>query len=312
VGKGARIWQITWHVLAILAGLVAVFFFVVVPWFFTWAVTKHRYHFPDPNDGKTPISFGMKFQDIEFHSTDGIHLRGWYVPADGPAQGTIVYCHGMNRTRIEMLPMAQLGHQLGYNGLLFDFRHVGSSGGKISTLGYQERHDVVGAVNYALDEEHAARPVVLWGVSLGAASALLAAADSPQVAAVISDSSFLSLEHVIKHHWKLIFGLPAFPIADEIIYGVAWRGGFRPADFDMEKAVERIGNRPILFVAVQGDRRMLPVYARRLYSLARSPLKQLLIVPGHRHGEGFKSGHEQYEKAVKDFLASLPAAANSH
>lgn len=177
----------------------------------------------------------------------------------------------------------------------------------MSTLGYQERHDVVGAVNYALDQEHSARPVILWGVSLGAASALMAAADSPQVAAVISDSSFLSLEHVITHHWHLIFPhIPAFPIANEIAWGIAWRGGFKVSDFNLEKAVERIGNRSILFVAVQGDRRMLPAYARKLFDDAKSPLKKLIVVPGHRHGEGFHSGHEQYEKAVADFLASLP------
>jgi hypothetical protein len=31
-------------------------------------------------------------------------------------------------------------------------------------------------------------------------------------------------------------------------------------------------------------------------------------VPGTRHGEGFKSGNQQYEEAVTHFLASLPAA----
>lgn len=305
MGRGARIWQITWHVLAILAGLAAVFFFAVVPWFFTWVVTEHPYHFPDPNDGKTPISYGMKFREIEFHSTDGVLLRGWYVPAGPQARGTIVYCHGQNRTRIEMLPMAEFGHSLGYNGLLFDFRHAGRSEGQISTLGYQERHDVVGAVNDALEREQATRPVILWGVSLGAAAALMAA-HSPQVAAVISDSSFLSFEDVIQHHWKLFFGLPTFPIADEVTYGIAWRGHFWPSDFDVEKAVERIGNRPILFIAVEGDRRMPPAIAHRLYAAAQSPRKKLVVVPGARHGEGFKSGHEQYEKAVRNFLASLP------
>ena len=61
----------------------------------------------------------MKFDWVEFHSSDGIPLKGWYVPASGEARGTIVYCHGLNRTRVEMLPMASFGHQLVYDGLLF-------------------------------------------------------------------------------------------------------------------------------------------------------------------------------------------------
>jgi pimeloyl-ACP methyl ester carboxylesterase len=305
--RGARIWKVTWHVLAILAGLVVLFFVAVVPWFFTSIITTHRYHFPDPNDGKSPKSYGMDFQGIQFHSPDGIRLDGWYVPAGPNARGTIIYCHGQNRSKVEMLPMAAFGHERGFNGLLFDFRHQGESGGEISTIGYQERLDVIAAVRYALDQEKAARPIVLWGVSMGASAALMAAAETPEVNAVISDSSFLSFTHVITHHWKLFFHLPPFPVAYEIIYWSAWRGGFWPSDFDLEKAVRRIGLRPILYVAVEGDRRMPPSIARTLYTDDPSPLKQIAIVPGRRHGEGFKSGNQPYEEAVRDFLAKVAA-----
>ena len=88
---------------------------------------------------------------------------------------------------------------------------------------------------------------------------------------------------------------------------VAWRGHFRPADFDLVKAVERIGDRPILFVAVEGDRRMPPSIAQTLYAHAQSPLKKIIVLPGRRHGEGFNQARQPYEKAVTDFLASLPA-----
>ena len=288
-----------------LLGLVLVLFLTVVPWFFTKIITTSRYHFPDPNDGKTPISYGMKFTEINFRSTDGITLRGWYVPAGPDAKGTIIYCHGHNRTRIEMLPLATYGHQLGYNGLLFDLRHQGQSEGDMSSIGYLERRDAVGAVRYALEKEKARRPIVLWGISMGAAAALMAAADSPDVDAVISDSTFLSFEDVIKHHWKLFFGLPTFPVADEVIYWTAHRVGFDPSDFDLEKAVARIGPRPILFIGVEGDKRMPPSVARTLYGEAQSELKDIEVVPGKRHGEGFNSGQPKYQEALKRFLAGI-------
>jgi len=297
--------RIVRNILLVLVGLVAIFFLVVVPLFFTYLITSARFHFPDPNDGKTPMSFGLEFQSIEFHSSDGILLKGWYVPAGPGARGTIIYCHGRNRSRVEMLPMEVFGHSLSYNGLLFDFRDSGTSGGKIGTLGYQERHDVIAAVRYALDQEKAARPIVLWGVSMGASAALMAAAETPDVAAVISDSSFLSFRHVIVHHAHLFFHMPSFPIVDEAIYLSAWRGGFWPSDFDLRKAVQRINPRPILFVAVKDDKRITPEVARELRSYSTSPKTMLIVVPGYRHGEGFTSGHEAYELAVKEFLASL-------
>ncbi len=304
----SRILRIIRNVLLTLAALVAAFFFVVVPWFFTSLVTHGQFHYPDRNDGKTPTSYHLDFRWIEFTSSDGIPLRGWYIPAQGVARGTIVYCHGLNRTRVEMLPDAVFGHSLGYNGLLFDFRHQGQSGGAITTVGYQERLDVEAAVRYALDSEHAARPIVVWGVSMGAAAALMAAAESPDISAVISDSSFDSFLSTIRHHLKLFLHLPGFPIADEVGYWVGWRGHFNPRDFNLVKAVERIGDRPILFVAVAGDRRMPPSIAQTLYTHARSPLKKIVVLPGHRHGEGFNEAREPYEKAVTEFLASLPTA----
>jgi fermentation-respiration switch protein FrsA (DUF1100 family) len=309
VKPGSRIWRITRRVLIILGVLVALFFFGFVPWFFTNLLTHGRYHYPDPNDGKTPASYGLNFRWVEFPSTDGIPLKGWYVPAPSPARGTIIYCHGLNRTRVEMLPMAAFGNSLGYDGLLFDLRHSGQSGGNITTLGYQERYDVLGAVRYALAEQKAARPVVAWGVSMGAVAALMAAADSREIAGVISDSAFLSFSDTAKHHLKLFLHLPAFPIAYEVMYWTAWRGGFRVGDLDLEKAVEHINPRPMLFVGVEGDRRMPPSIAKTLYAHSMGRGSKILILPGHRHGEGFNQAREPYEKAVKEFLERLNPAA---
>ena len=303
----AKIKRIARRWLIILGVLVIGFFVGFVPWFLTDILTRGRFHYPDPNDGKSPVSYGLNFRWVEFPSTDGTLLKGWYIPAAGEARGTMILCHGLNRTRIEMLPMAAFAHELGYSALLFDFRHQGQSGGTVTTLGYQERLDVLGAVRYVRGEQKAARPVVAWGVSMGAAAALMAAADSPEIDAVISDRSFLSMEDTAIHHLGLFLHLPAFPIAYEVIHWAAWRGNFRPSDLDLEKAVDRIGQRPILFVGVEGDRRMPPQIARTLFARSKSPGKQLLILPGTRHGEGFNQAKEQYQKAVRDFLAPIPA-----
>ncbi|MGH9398224.1 MAG: alpha/beta hydrolase [Terriglobia bacterium] len=319
-----KAWRATKWAIGILIVLLAIFFYGVVPWFFTNIVTKNNFRYHDVNAGKTPASFQMPFEDVQFTSRDGIPLKGWYVPAKapdgGPALGTIIYCHGFHRSRLEMLPMAVFGHQLGYNGLLFDFRNHGQSGGKVTSLGYWERLDAQAAASYALDREKSPHPVILWGVSMGAAAALMAAADDPQVNAVISDSTFLSFRGVIHHHYYLVIGivrrhwwwfppLPAFPLANEVVTWSAWRAHFNSSDFNLENAVRRIGSKAILFVAVQDDERMPPRIARTLYSVDKSPLKQIVILPGHRHGEGFNDARTPYEEAVKEFLASLGAEA---
>lgn len=277
-------------------------------WYFTARAVHSRFNYFDKNDGKSPESYQLDYRWAEFTARDGVRLKGWYIPAAGTPRGTIIYVHGLNRTRVEMLPKAVFAHSLGYNGLLFDLRHHGISGGDTTTLGYQERLDVEAAVSYVLEQERAACPVVVWGVSMGASAGLLAAAETPDIAAAISDSSFDSLLGTLRHHLQLFLHLPGFPIADEVAYGIAWRGHFRLSDFDVVKAVERLGDRPILFVAVAGDRRMPPAVAQELFAHARSPLKRIIVLPGNRHGEGFNQAREAYEQAVTEFLSSLPAA----
>lgn len=313
--KLRRALKVTRWILLLLLPLALVFFLAVVPWLVATVTTTNRFHFPDKNDSKTPRDFGMSYEDIEFLSADSLHLKGWWMPAGGESAmagapaGTIIYCHGQNRTRVEMLPMADIGHSLGYNGLAFDFRHQGASEGNFSSVGFWERRDVEGAVRYALDERHAARPVVVWGVSLGAAASLMAAAETPDIAAVISDSTFLSFEDTARHHWGLFFrGWPSFPMFNETMALIRWKAHFKPSDFDLRAAVERINPRPILFIGVEGDPRMPPNIARTLYGLSSSPDKMLLIVPGTRHGEGFTSGHAQYVQAVTKFLAKVKAS----
>ena len=317
MATGSKLRKIAKWVLFTFLCLFFIFFYGVVPWFLTGIVTTSSFHFRDPDDGKTPKDFGMDFHPVEFHSSDGILLKGWYAPASSPAKGTIIYCHGQNRTRVEMLPYAAFAHTLGYNGLLFDLRHQGASGGKVGTVGYWERLDAEAAVRYAFSDEKAVRPIILWGVSMGAAAGLMAAADSPDIAAVISDSTFLNFSELIRHHYELFLGiirrrwwwfppLPSFPLADEVLYWSAWRGHFSPSDFDLEKAVRKINPRPILFIAVQGDPRMPPEYAKTLFADATSPLKKLVVLGGSRHGEGFRLANKEYEAAVTQFLNSLP------
>jgi fermentation-respiration switch protein FrsA (DUF1100 family) len=324
-----KLWRVIKWVIGILAAIVLIFLYGVIPWFLTNFVTTNNFHFHESNAGQTPASGGMSFCDVQFESSDHIALKGWYIPAmppeGGEAKGTIIYCHGLHRSRIEMLPMAQFGHTLGYDGLLFDFRNHGQSGGKITSIGYWERLDVEAAVQDALAHENASHPIIVWGVSMGAAAALMAAAEDPQINGVISDSTFLSFDQVIKHHYRLVVHLirrhwwwfpplPSFPLADEIIALSAWRAHFRPSAFNLETAVERIAPRPILFIAVKDDVRMPPQIARTLYSLDRSPIKAVTVVPGRRHGEGFNESRAPYEAAVAAFLSRISSAnrPNNH
>jgi hypothetical protein len=44
---------------------------------------------------RTPAVVGLDFEEVEFHSTDGVTLRGWFIPHGGDGPGpAVVFVHG--------------------------------------------------------------------------------------------------------------------------------------------------------------------------------------------------------------------------
>jgi len=275
------------------------FFFLVLPVALSFLITNSRFRFPErgPRD---PSAVGLEMQDVEFRSDDGILLRGWWNPGE-TGKPVIIFVHGLNRTRREHLERAAESHKRGYGVLLFDLRNHGESGRAYTTLGVAESHDVCAARDF-LKNTAPGRAQILWGVSLGASTSLLAEPRCPGSAAIISDSSFLSFSETIKHHFKLIFHLPSFPIANMIIGVTSWRMGFREQDGDVEAAVAGLSHVPILFIAGGADVRMPPELAQRLAARASYPGKEILVVPGAAHGQAFSQDREVYLRTVFGFL----------
>jgi pimeloyl-ACP methyl ester carboxylesterase len=285
------------------------FVFGFVPYFLAGLFTVRTFQMPDKeNEGLTPATFDIRYEDVSFPARDGVPLSGWWVPAPD-AKGTVILVHGLNRSRIEMVRKVPFLYRLGWNSLLFDLRRHGKSGGTLRSLGFHERSDVLGALDLA--EHRGSSPVVAWGVSFGAAASVLAAAEEPRISAVVCDSSYRSLRDTARHHlalfrrfaWWLRF-VPVWPTADEAVFWMGRRGDFDPDALDVEAAARRLGDRPTLFVAGSGDERMPPYIAFDLKAAA-GPRARVLVVPGQGHGHAYRNATAPYERAVADLLEEV-------
>jgi uncharacterized protein len=292
----------------------ALFIFGWAPWWLGGRATTVRFAYNDrENAGLTPASFQLPFEDVTLNATDGVSLSGWWVPAPNP-RGTVILVHGLNRSRIEMVRKTPFLHRLGWNALLIDLRHHGKSGGSTSSFGFFEKQDVAGAASWV--RQRAPGPLVLWGVSLGGASVVLAAADDPSVAGIVCDSSYRSLSDTVRHHMALLRGfrwwtrvLPSWPVSSEILFWMGRRGGFDPDQVDVLAAASRLQGRPALFVCNSGDRRMPKEIAFDLRTAAGARA-DVLVVPGNSHGGAYRDGTAAYEHAVQRILdeAASPAS----
>jgi pimeloyl-ACP methyl ester carboxylesterase len=161
-------------------------------------------------------------------------------------------------------------------------------------------------------------PVVLWGISIGAATAVLTAAEDPGVAGVVCDSSFRSLRDTTRHHLGLFRSftwwsrlVPAWPVSDEIVFWFERRTGADADDLDVEKAAQKLRDRPTLFVANSGDRRMPQEIAFDLQKAAGARAS-VLVIPGTTHGGAWREGTAPYEEAVKKVLEEVRAGPGPH
>lgn len=116
---------------------------------------------------RTPAAVGLEFEDVAFPSTDGVALKGWFVPAtkgaDAGARPTVIWVHGWPWNRygnvtgrvpwpdrtVDFLPATKALHDAGFHVLLFDLASHGESGRRFPlTYGVREARDYAGAVAY--------------------------------------------------------------------------------------------------------------------------------------------------------------------
>src|SRR5207248_116670 len=129
-----------------------------------------------------------------------------------------------------------------------------------------------GAVAYVRARaDTASAPLGILGYSMGAATALMAAAALPEIAAVIADSPFATLEGVLDYNFEFYYRLPRFPfrsisqrVSERLVGGRA--ALVRPIDL-----VGRIAPRPLLIIRGLLDRQVPPEDGVRLYDAAGDP-----------------------------------------
>lgn len=303
--KPRRRWLVWLRRLVILVVvLFLALIYVVFPLWASSLVTRATTRPIDRRLTSTPKDYQATYKDVAFTAADGVRLSGWLLPSRD-RQATIIFSHGLFRSRRELLERAIDLWRLGYGVLLYDARNHGDSGEARVTLGYNERLDAEAAVRYLRDEVHTTDKIVLFGISMGAATALLAAAETPEVAAVIADSSYLSFKDTSDHHIRLFMHVPAFPLANEIRGLMQWRGGFDGDKLDALDAVRRLGDRPAMFIAAANDRRMPPDIAQKLFEASASGKRKLLVIDGpgsEVHGHAYQADPQRYVGEIAAFL----------
>lgn len=241
-----------------------------------------------------------------WHQTthDGLQLDAWYVPAEQKTNKTAILAHGWHNNKTTMAIYGELFHALGYNVLIPDNRAHGDSQGNIIGYGWLDRRDYIQWLNQIITRNGQASDIVMYGMSMGAATVLSTSGESDlphQVKAVIADSSYTSLRDETRHEAGEMYHLPWFPFVN-VVSGISkLRAGYFYAEASPLKQVAK-STRPTFFIQGGADNFVPTKMVYPLYHALKAP-KELWIGPGSKHVQSFHDHPQTYREKIQAFLA---------
>jgi hypothetical protein len=281
---GSRVRRYVRRALLAVAFLLALFL-LVFPVASAYVYTHSaRAYVPTPQ-------LGAPHEDVAFTTSDGLRLKGWYVPSENGA--TVIVFPGRRGPQ----KPARLLVEHGYGVLLFDRRGEGESEGDPNALGWAGTRDLHAALAYLqsrpeVDDER----IGGLGLSVGGEMMLQAAAETDELKAIISEGAGIrsvrdAADLTGAERWTTM------PVWSLTTAGTALFASDLPPRALADLSTEI--SEPALFIYAtpgQGGENLTPTY----YEAARGP-KQLWAADGGHTG-AIDAEPQEYERRVVGFF----------
>jgi hypothetical protein len=236
---------------------------------------------------------GTAYEDVSFRTSDGLELHGWYVPSKNGA--AVIAFPGRSGTQAH----ARMLVRHGYGVLLFDRRGEGVSDGDSNLLGWNGDRDILAAVDY-LQTRPDVDPSRIGGIGLSVGGELMlqAAAETDELAAVVSEGAgsrtFSETMQEFDGVQKWLLAPQA--LVQDVALSVFGSTTPPPSLTDLAPKIEQ----PLFVIWAPngGNREQM---SERYYELASGP-KQIWEMPTAKHVGGIREEPAEYERRVVGFF----------
>jgi pimeloyl-ACP methyl ester carboxylesterase len=228
---------------------------------------------PTPELQRTPNAYGLAYEDVwvPIVTSEGTieSLHGWWILAEDPSEGVILYFHH-NAINISANVSQAAGFQgLGYTVFLVNYRGYGLSEGKFPEES-QLYEDGAAAWQYVVEERQIPpQNVIIYGHSFGIPIAVDLATQQPKAGALILQNAFTNIKGMA-HRFGLHFLFPVDLLLSQ--------------EFDSLAKIDGL-EMPVLLIHGVKDPQVPVKMSQVLFAAAPEP-KQLMLLP--------ESGHDNH------------------
>ena len=243
----------------------------------------------------------LPHKEVSTQSFDGLTLRGTYFEFEKGLPIDILF-HGYHGCAEQDLSGGVYRCQrLGHNVLIVDHRASGKSEGHVVTFGIHESRDALAWIHYALENIDPNAKILLGGISMGAATVMMASAmDLPKnVKGTVADCGYTSAKDIIK---KVIRDMK---LPDNLLYPFVRLGAilFGRFDPDANSPIESMPNCRVPVIFFHGDEdAFVPMSMSEENHNACAAPKHFVITPGAGHGLCFPVDVDTYVKEIEAFF----------
>jgi len=250
--------------------------------------------------------YGLTSEPLTLTTEDGLKLAAYRVDAENP-RAAVVFVSGIHNPSVTaFFGHAAMLNKEGFSSVLVEMRAHGESEGDRICLGTKEYLDVQAAVR-TIKNTNPDLPVVVFGLSMGAGTAVNAVGETPEIDALVTLSAFSNWPDVFAYNMERM-GIPkAFCEMEKpfvwLYMGVRYGlGGLKVNPLD---EIRKLGGRPALLMHSRGDTQVPFSSFEKLKAAA--PEAQTYVVDGDYHficDDNFLHPEEDraYSGAVLGFL----------
>ncbi|WP_414050218.1 alpha/beta hydrolase [Macrococcus animalis] len=238
--------------------------------------------------------------DVTIPSRNGYNLSATVVkPYEH--KHWMIFCHGVTENKITSIKYLNLFKELGFNGIIFDHRRHGESGGNHSTYGYYEKKDLESVIAFLKEQYGYDITFGVHGESMGAATTLLYAGELANEAAFyVSDCAFSNFAKLLTQIIEQKSTIGSGFVLSALNQVLKIRTHFSLKQISPIDVIQNV-EQPILFIHSKPDVFIPYTHSVDLYNKKKGP--KMRWYPEHGgHAASFNVNPVSYKNKVETFL----------